>query len=56
VVPALFALLLRPKDGDVKEPALVTAMRDRYAGLVHWLLGRRLPVGVGVLALAAVTG
>jgi cobalt-zinc-cadmium resistance protein CzcA len=56
VVPALFALLLRPKDGEVKEPALVTALRERYRSLVWWLLDHKLPVGAGVLALTAVAG
>ena len=55
VVPALCALVLRPKDADTREPALLTRARERYAAIVAWLLGRRLVVVSGLLVLVAAT-
>lgn len=55
VVPALCALVLRPKDGEVREPRLLGLMRSGYARLLGWLLGRRWLVGLGVLGLVGVT-
>ncbi len=55
VVPALCAIVLRPKDAEIKEPRLLTLMRDRYARLVVWLLGRRMVVAAGVVVLLAAT-
>src|SRR5204862_6788545 len=37
VVPALCALVLRPKHVDVREPPLLTKMRAAYARIVGWL-------------------
>src|SRR5262249_16789138 len=44
VVPALCAVVLRPKDGEVREPKLLMRMRDGYANVVRWLFGRRMLV------------
>ena len=54
-VPALCALVLRPKDGEVTEPKLLTRLRDRYAGGVRWTVDHTAAVaaGVAVLLLAA---
>jgi cobalt-zinc-cadmium resistance protein CzcA len=56
VVPALCAVVLRPSDGDVREPALIVWMRDAYARSVAWLFTRRGLVLAGVAALLLVTG
>lgn len=56
LVPALCALLLRVKDTEVKEPALMVWLRARYAEAVTWLLGHRLVVAAGVAVLIASTG
>jgi heavy metal efflux system protein len=56
VVPALCAVVLRPSDGDVREPRLIVWMRDGYARAVAWLFDRRVLVLAGVAALLLVTG
>jgi cobalt-zinc-cadmium resistance protein CzcA len=56
VVPALCAVVLRPSDGDIREPALIVWMRDAYARSVAWLFTRRSLVLAGVAALLLVTG
>lgn len=55
VVPALCALLLRPKDGEVREPEFLLVLRERYRSAVGWLLGKRpfVLAAVASLALAA---
>ena len=55
VIPALCAVVLRPKDGEVCEPRLLVWMRSGYARLVAWLFHRRLVVVSGVAALLIVT-
>jgi len=54
VVPALCAIVLRPRDGETREPAVLTRARDRYTEFVTWLLGRRTVVvgGMAVLILS----
>jgi cobalt-zinc-cadmium resistance protein CzcA len=54
-VPALCALVLRPKDGEAHEPSLIARGRERYANAVTWLLGRRLVIVAGLLALLVAT-
>ena len=56
VVPALCAVVLRPRDAEVREPKLLVRMRDGYKWLVAWLFGRRLVVLAGVVALVLTTG
>ena len=41
VIPALCAVVLRPRDAEVREPTLLVRMRDGYERLVAWLFGRR---------------
>ncbi|MEP7309638.1 MAG: CusA/CzcA family heavy metal efflux RND transporter [Acidobacteriota bacterium] len=55
VIPALCAVVLRPKDADVREPTLLVRMRDGYQRLVTWLFGRRVMVLGGVVALVLTT-
>src|SRR5207249_7593082 len=55
VVPALCAVTLRPKDAEVREPTLLVRMRDWYKGALRWLLGRRVLVLAGVIALVLTT-
>ena len=55
LVPALCALLLRVKDTEVQEPALMVWLRAKYADAVTWLLGHRLVVAAGVVLLIAST-
>ncbi len=54
-VPALCALVLRPKDGEVTEPKLLTRLRGRYAAAVRWSLDHAAAVAAGVAALLLVT-
>ena len=56
VVPALCAVTLRPKDGEVREPALLGRMRNGYTRLLAWLFGRRAVVLAGVVGLLVITG
>ena len=56
VVPALCAVVLRPKDAEVEEPRLLSAMRSRYQRLVAWLLGHRVKVMAAVALLLLATG
>jgi len=55
VVPALCALALRLRDAEPREPRAITRGREAYAGIVGWLLNRRIAAvaGLAVLALAA---
>jgi cobalt-zinc-cadmium resistance protein CzcA len=55
VVPALCAIVFRPEDGEVAEPALIGRIRDSYAQVVTWLLNRKMTAlaGLGVLALVS---
>jgi cobalt-zinc-cadmium resistance protein CzcA len=46
-IPALCALLLRPRDAQVSEPALMEWLRARYRRAVTWALERQLLVGAG---------
>ncbi|WP_338869251.1 CusA/CzcA family heavy metal efflux RND transporter [Myxococcus stipitatus] len=55
VVPALCALLLRPKDAEVREPALLGTLREAYAGTVGRLLARRGLVFASLAVLVALT-
>jgi cobalt-zinc-cadmium resistance protein CzcA len=41
-VPALCAMVLRPKDADADEPWFVGYLRERYATLITWLYDHRL--------------
>jgi cobalt-zinc-cadmium resistance protein CzcA len=56
VVPALCALLLRPKDAEVKEPRLLVTLRESYARAVTWLMPRRALVFGAMAALVVLTG
>ena len=60
VVPALCAVVLRPSDGDVREPPLIIWMRDAYARSVAFLGSSPAVwnwcVLAGVAALLLVTG
>lgn len=58
-VPALCALLLRPKDVAVSEPRFVARLRDRYARVLARSLRWRaapLALAIGVLAAAGWVG
>ncbi|HEY2774223.1 MAG TPA: CusA/CzcA family heavy metal efflux RND transporter [Candidatus Binatia bacterium] len=58
LVPALCALALSPRDGEIAEPAFVERLRERYRALVSLLLERRVLVcaaAVLLLACGAVT-
>jgi cobalt-zinc-cadmium resistance protein CzcA len=54
-VPALLALVLRPRDAQTHEPALISALRARYAASVVWLLGHRIVIAAALLVLMAST-
>src|SRR5262249_37663289 len=54
-VPALCAVVLRPRDARVHEPALVTRGREAYARLLERLLARKRVVVGALLFLAALT-
>jgi heavy metal efflux system protein len=56
VVPALCAVVLRPRDAEVREPKLLDRMREGYKRLVAWLFGRRVVVLAGVVVLVLITG
>ena len=56
VIPALCAVVLRPRDAEVREPTLLVRMRDGYERLVAWLFGRRVVVLAGVVGLVLTTG
>lgn len=56
VVPALCALVLRPRDADVTPPKLLTTLRDRYARAVGWLLASPRAVVAGVVLVVLLTG
>ena len=56
VIPALCALVLRPRDAEVREPKLLLRMREGYARSVAWLSGRRLLVLAGVVVAVTGTG
>jgi heavy metal efflux system protein len=56
LVPALCAVVLRPSDGEVREPKLLVRMRDGYERLVAWLFIRRVVVLIGVVILVLTTG
>lgn len=56
VVPALCAVLLRPRDGDATEPKTIVRMRNGYARLLAWLHPRRAIVAVGAILLLVSTG
>ncbi|QDE72161.1 heavy metal resistance protein CzcA [Myxococcus xanthus] len=56
VVPALCALLLRPQDAEVKEPKLLTTLREGYGRAVTWLMPRKTLVFASMAALVLVTG
>jgi len=50
-VPALCAIVLRPRDGGTREPAVLTRARGYYAAFVTWLLGRRIVVLAGMAVM-----
>lgn len=59
VVPALLAIVLRPKDADLEEPRFVVWLRDRYHRLVQGAIARPLvPLAAGsvLLGLGAFVG
>jgi heavy metal efflux system protein len=56
VVPALCAVVLRPKDAEVQEPKLLAWTRGGYERLVAWLFSRRIVVLAGVVGLVIATG
>jgi cobalt-zinc-cadmium resistance protein CzcA len=55
VVPALCAVALRIRDTEVKEPALLTRLRQRYMDAVAWLAAHRIVVAGAVAALLVAT-
>jgi len=55
IVPSLCAIVLRPRDAEVREPELLARLRSGYGSLVRWLFNRRSLVVVGVLALVVAT-
>jgi cobalt-zinc-cadmium resistance protein CzcA len=56
LIPALCAVVLRPRDAEVREPKLLVRMRDGYQWLVAWLFSRRVVVLAGVVGLMLTTG
>ncbi|HEX7481540.1 MAG TPA: CusA/CzcA family heavy metal efflux RND transporter [Polyangiales bacterium] len=59
IVPALCAIVLRPKDSDVEEPKFLLTLRDLYARALTWLATRKrvaFAVGGVLLLLAGVVG
>lgn len=53
-IPALLALVLRPKDAGITEPRFVTVLRDHYERLVGAAMRRRwIPLGMGALVVVA---
>lgn len=52
VVPSLCAVFLRPRDGEVREPRFLSALRERYRSALGWLLGKRPLVLMGIATLA----
>jgi cobalt-zinc-cadmium resistance protein CzcA len=55
VVPALCAVVLRVKDTEVKEPALLIRLRQQYVKTVAWLAGHRIVVAGAAAALLMAT-
>jgi cobalt-zinc-cadmium resistance protein CzcA len=59
VVPALCAVLLRPKDAFVREPPSLIKLRDGYGAVLGWILrGRKalgLALGVGLFTMGVWT-
>jgi heavy metal efflux system protein len=43
--------VLRPRDGETREPAVLTRAREYYAAFVTWLLGRRIVALAGMAVL-----
>ena len=56
VVPALCAVVLRPRDAEVREPTLLGWTRGGYERLVVWLFKRRIVVLAGVVGLVFAVG
>ena len=56
VVPALCGVVLRVKDTEVKEPALLIRLRQQYVKTVAWLAGHRIVVAGAVAVLLVATG
>lgn len=56
VIPALCAVVMRPKDGDIREPSLLVWLREAYRRSLVWLAGRRFVVAALVVVLLAATG
>ncbi len=50
-VPALCALLLRPRDGQIGDPKLLARLRAAYGRVLAWHLDRKYVVAIGALAL-----
>jgi len=55
VVPALCAVVLRPKDAEVREPTLIVRLRAWYEQAIRWLFGRRVLVLAGVAGIVLTT-
>lgn len=58
-IPALCALVLRPKDMQAGEPKTLGWLRERYGKAVEWTLSRKLTVvasGVALLAAGGLVG
>jgi cobalt-zinc-cadmium resistance protein CzcA len=54
VVPALLAILLRPKDAELREPRFVVWLRDRYARIAASVVRRPwIPLALAVVLLIA---
>ena len=54
VVPALCAVFMRPKDGDIRDPRFLVILRDAYRRILIILLGRRvIALLLGLILLAA---
>jgi cobalt-zinc-cadmium resistance protein CzcA len=58
-IPALCAIVLRPKDVSGGEPEVLAGLRERYRKAVAWTVGHKglvLSSGLALLALGAWTG
>src|SRR5262249_44822613 len=56
VVPALCALVLRPADGETREPRFVERLRAGHGRVLRAFFGRRRAVMIGALAVVALVG
>jgi cobalt-zinc-cadmium resistance protein CzcA len=53
VVPALCAVLFKPKHADIVEPRWIGRLREGYRGLLDRILRRRIIAVIGAIALLA---